>query len=199
MRDSILVRHAESEANARGVVNGDPSVPVALTDAGRRQAAELGAMLAAEAIDLCAVTEFSRTGETADIALAGRDVPRVTVPELGDPAFGLLEGRPLTEIREWFVTHGAEAGPEGGESRVEAIERYCEGFTLVAARTEAIVLVVAHGLPVTAIRLAVEGGKLPLTLEGLPPGYAAPYRLTSDELMRGVDIMSGWVREAASR
>jgi probable phosphoglycerate mutase len=199
MIEAVLVRHAESEANARGIVNGDPSVPAALTQDGRRQAADLGRALAAVPIDLCVVTEFPRTLETADLALVGRDIPRVTIPELGDPAFGMLEGRPLAEIRKWFVSNGAEARPDGGESRVETIERYCRGFRLVASRPEATVLVVAHALPVTAIRLAVDGGKLPLTLEGMPPGHASPDRLTREELVRGVDVMSGWVREAASR
>src|SRR5206468_10391260 len=109
MIDVILVRHAESEANALGIVNGDPSIPYALTDTGRRQAAELGHALSDEMIDLCVVTEFARARETADVALAGRHIPRMTVSELGDPAFGILEGRPLAEIREWFVTHGPEA------------------------------------------------------------------------------------------
>jgi broad specificity phosphatase PhoE len=199
MIDVILVRHAESEANALGIVNGDATVPYALTDTGRRQAAKLGHALSGEKIDLCVDTGFARARETADVALAGRDVPRVTVSELGDPVFGTLEGRPLAEVREWFVAHGAEARPHGGESRVETIARYTRGFTLVAERPEATVLVVTHALPVTAIRLALEGGELPLTLEGLPPGHAAPYRLTSDELAHGVGVMSGWVREAASR
>lgn len=199
MVEAILVRHAESEANARGIVNGDPSVPIALTGAGRRQAADLRRTLADDAIDLCVVTDFPRTRETADIALAGRDIPRVTVSELNDPVFGVLEGRPLAEIREWFVSHGAEARPDGGESRVETIARYVRGFTTVAGRAEATVLVVAHALPVTAIRLAVQGGELPLTLEGLPPGHASPDRLTGHDLLRGVDVMAAWVREAASR
>ena len=34
MNEAILVRHAESEANALGIVNGDPSIPYAL-DAAR--------------------------------------------------------------------------------------------------------------------------------------------------------------------
>ena len=92
MIDVILVRHAESEANALGIVNGDPSIPYALTDTGRRQAAELGHALSDEMIDLCVVTEFARARETADVALAGRHIPRMTVSELGDPAFGILEG-----------------------------------------------------------------------------------------------------------
>ena len=42
MNEAILVRHAESEANALGIVNGDPSIPYALDAAGREQAAAPG-------------------------------------------------------------------------------------------------------------------------------------------------------------
>jgi probable phosphoglycerate mutase len=196
MVEAILVRHAVSEANTRGVVNGDPSVRFPLTEEGRRQAVELGRELERASIDLCVVTEFLRTGETADLALAGRDIPRVTIPELNDPLFGSLEGRSLSETRDWFVSNGPVARPDGGENRVETIARYCRGFTLVAERPEATVLVVAHALPVTAIRLALEGSaELPLTLEGHPPGHAEPYRLARSELLRGVEVMSTWVRE----
>jgi len=57
MIDVILVRHAESETNARGIVNGAPSLPHPPTDTGRRQAAELGRALSGEMIYLCVGTE----------------------------------------------------------------------------------------------------------------------------------------------
>jgi broad specificity phosphatase PhoE len=44
----ILVRHAESVFNVRGVLNGDPSVPGGLTQRGREQARRLGRLLAAK-------------------------------------------------------------------------------------------------------------------------------------------------------
>ncbi len=70
----ILARHAESVFNVRGVLNGDPSIPGGLTDNGREQARLLGERSRSERIDLCVTTEFDRTRETADVALAGRDV-----------------------------------------------------------------------------------------------------------------------------
>ena len=66
-----MARHAESVFNVRGVLNGDPAVPGGLTDNGREQARWLGERLKNERIDLCVTTEFERTRETADIALAG--------------------------------------------------------------------------------------------------------------------------------
>src|SRR5262249_31758443 len=89
----LLARHAESEYSARGALNGDPWIVVARTEEGRAQARLLGERLADEPIDLCAVTAFARTRETAEIALAGRDVPIVVVPELNDHPAGSYEGR----------------------------------------------------------------------------------------------------------
>jgi broad specificity phosphatase PhoE len=198
MIEATLVRHAESEANALGIVNGDPSIRYGLTEAGREQAATLGRTLANELIDVCVVTEFVRTHETADIALAGRDVPRLVLPELNDPVFGVLEGRSLADARTWLHEHGPNAHPAGGgESRVETIARYCEGFERLLGLPGKLVLVVAHALPVTQMRLAVEDGRLPLTLEGLPPDHAHPFGVGAEEMRRGLDVMNAWVRQLA--
>jgi broad specificity phosphatase PhoE len=196
MIEAILVRHAESEANAMGIVNGDPSIPYALTAEGRKQAATLARVLAGERIDLCVVTEFLRARQTADLALGDREVSRVVMPELNDPVFGILEGRPLAEARAWLVEHGPAANPDGGESRVETIARYCDGFRRLMARPEDVALVVAHALPVTIMRLAVEEGELPLTLTGLPPDHAHPCRIAPDQMRRGLNVMNRWVRRA---
>ena len=95
MRRLLLARHGDSEYSAKQLVNGDPGVSCPLTEAGREQARALGRILALEQIDLCAVTEFERVRETAEMALAGRDVPFVVVPELNDPRYGEFEGGSL--------------------------------------------------------------------------------------------------------
>jgi broad specificity phosphatase PhoE len=199
MLEALLARHAESEANARGIVNGDPSATYPLSPEGTAQAKALGRQLADRIIDLCVITEFARTSETADIALAGRDVPRLLVPELNDPDFGFLEGRTLAETREWFTAHGPAERPDGGERRVDTIERYCRGFRLVTDRPEAILLVVAHALPVTVMRLAAEGGELPLTLAGIPPDHASIHPVSEAQMERGLAAMDRWVGELSAR
>jgi broad specificity phosphatase PhoE len=198
MLEALLARHAESEANARGIVNGDPSVHYPLTALGRTQARALGRHLAGRPIDLCVSTEFGRTNETADIALAGRDVPRLIVAELNDPDFGSLEGRTLVETRAWFTAHGPAARPEGGERRVETIERYGRGFRMVMARPETAVLVVAHALPLTMMRVAAERGELPLTLAGIPPDYAYAHAMSEAQMERGLAVMDRWVAEVST-
>jgi probable phosphoglycerate mutase len=186
-----LARHAESEASAAGIVNGDPSNPVGLTDRGREQARALGEQLAAERADLCVVTEFLRTQQTADIVLAGHRVPRLVLAELNDPPFGPFEGRPLREFRDWLLRHGP-AKPVGGESRVATVRRYAQGLRKLLDRSEQTLLVIAHGLPVTYIIRAASGHDLPLTLETVQVAHAVPYRLDDSDLRRAAAALERW-------
>jgi broad specificity phosphatase PhoE len=196
MIEAILARHGESEYNPSRRVNGDPSAGVGLTRRGRDEAARLRDAVSAEPIDLCVVTEFPRTHETADIALAGRAIARIVLPELNDPRFGDFEGADIGRFREWLRAHGQLAVPPGGgESRVEVMRRYCRGFRHVLDRHEALVLVVAHGLPVTSVVLAASGEVIPETLEGLPPAHAEARRLSREEMALGIERMERWVAE----
>jgi broad specificity phosphatase PhoE len=195
-RTVIMARHGESEASAVGLVNGDPSRAIGLSERGRQESRALGDALVNEDIDLCVVTEFPRVVETADVALKGREVQRLVVPELNDPGVGRLEGRPIGELRDWFRRHGAAADvPGGGENRVDAVRRFCRGLRVILDRTEEIILVIAHGLPVTYAVRAAHGQDLPLTLEGVQAGYARPHRLSGQEVERAIDAMERWAHE----
>jgi 2,3-bisphosphoglycerate-dependent phosphoglycerate mutase len=195
-RNIIMARHGESEASAVGLVNGDPSRSIGLSERGRQEARSLGVALAGQALDLCIVTEFPRTRETADIALEGRPVPRFEVAELNDPRVGDLEGRPIHELREWFRRNGAAADvPGGGENRVEAVRRFCRGLGVILQRPEEIILVIAHGLPVTYTVVAARGEDLPLTLERVQVDHAVPHRMSSSEVERAISVMGRWARE----
>src|SRR5438105_15348739 len=101
-----------------------------------------------EPIDLCITSEFQRARETADLALEGRDVPRLVLPELNDPLYGPYEGGQLEDYRAWASAQPSSAVPEGGESRLAIVERYARAFRTVLARPERTILVVSHSLPV---------------------------------------------------
>ena len=192
MPDSvILARHGESEFSVRGAMSGDPAVAIKLTEAGVEQARRLGRVLRDEPIDLCVTSEFPRVIETADVALAGREVPRLILAELNDPRVGEFEGRLLSEYRAWAGSHGPEeVVPGGGESRAEVVRRYVRGFRAVLARPERHVLVVAHSLP---IRYVVNAAKAedPGPIVELVP-YAQPYRLSREDLARAVSQLDAW-------
>ena len=83
-------------------MNGDPALrPRPRASAGPEQAEALAHQLAAVAIDLCVVSEFPRAQQTADLALGGRDVPRMVDPGLNDVRIGELEGKTLDDYRDW--------------------------------------------------------------------------------------------------
>lgn len=196
MKELVLARHGESEYSLQQLVNGDPGVACPLTEAGREQARALGRALAGEPVDLCAVTSFARTRETAELALAGRDVPVVVVAELNDPRVGELEGRTLAEYREWAWAKGPlERPPGGGESRGELAARYARGLRALLARPEGTVLCIAHALPV-AYALDASRGLSP-SQRARPIEYATPYRLSSVEVERAAALLEGWARSPA--
>jgi broad specificity phosphatase PhoE len=187
LRTAILVRHAESRASVRAAVSSDPAIPCPLTETGEQQARELGARLAGEPIGVCVVTEFERTRRTAELALAGRDVPIVVVPELNDPRAGRFEGGPLEELREWSWAHGSgDEPPGGGETRLALAGRLARGYRRVLERPEPTVLVVGHALP-TAYVLGGPTRRIDLL------DYVTPYRLGHDELEAAVGRLEAWV------
>jgi broad specificity phosphatase PhoE len=186
----ILARHGESELSARGIVNGVVGTACGLTPAGVEQARELGRALADLPLDLCVTSPFERVRETADLALEGRDVPRLVLDDLGEPNYGAYEGRPLEDYRAWAQANASNAAPEGGESRVAIVQRYARGFRVVLARGEELILVVAHSLPIAYV-LAARDGEPPAPRVPLV-AYARPYPLRREELERAVDALEAW-------
>jgi broad specificity phosphatase PhoE len=194
MDSVILARHGESVFSERLLVNGEVGVPGPLTEKGEEEARGLGREIADAAIDLCVTTEFERTRQTAQVALAGRDVPRLVVPELNDPRYGRFEGGALEDYRSWAAAAASsDPVPGGGESRRHIVERYARGFRLVLARAEACILVVAHSLPIAYVLAARDGAtpgrRVPLV------EHAHPYTLAAGELQRAVALLEGWCVE----
>ena len=192
----IVARHAESEFSAVERVNGDPTVGGGLTEGGREEARGLGALLVDDRIDLCAVTEFGRTRETAEIALTGRDVRQIVVRELNEIGIGSFEGGLLAEYRSWARSNGPTAEcPGGGESRVAAATRFTRGFRLLLARPEPTILAIAHGLPIRYLLSALDERDPTAILEAVP--HAEPYRVARADLERAVDRLERWCARPA--
>ena len=191
MEQAILARHGESELSVVGRTNGDPRVSCGLTGTGRAQARSLGELLAPDPLYLCVVSEFPRARETADLALSGRQVPRVVLPELNDIRFGDFEGRELADYRAWAHANGPEEpAPGGGDSRAQTVRRYVGGYRAILARPERAILVVAHGLPVRYVLDAAAGRDPAPAVEQVP--YAEPFRLDEAELTAAVRRLEAW-------
>jgi broad specificity phosphatase PhoE len=188
----VFARHGESDYSARSLMNGDPAVPVGLTARGREQARALGRELAGTELDLCVTSAFPRALLTADEAVGERGLELLELPELGDPRYGIFEGRPLDEYRAWAATApSSEPAPGGGESRLELIARYTGALGVIAGRPERSLLVVAHSLPI-ALLLTTAGGAPPRPRAQLVP-YATPYRFGHAELEHAITVVETWL------
>jgi broad specificity phosphatase PhoE len=186
MRLYVVARHGESTLNLERRVNGDPSVPVALTAMGRDEARLLGQQLAHVPIEACVHSRFGRTRETADIALAGRDVPFETEPLLDDIDIGELEGKTLDDYRAWKRRHTRDDVFPGGESLNEAGRRYARAYRRLIERPESQILVVTHEIP---LRYAINAADGSDDLDG--PTHrlanATPYLFDEAALNRAAD------------
>jgi broad specificity phosphatase PhoE len=178
----LLARHAQSTLNASQRINGDPAVVVDLSEAGRAEAARLAGQLAGLPLDVCIHTRFGRTRRTAELALAGRDVPLVEDPLLDDIDVGDLEGQTIADYRAWKNAHTRSDRFPGGESLDEAAARYGEGFARLVARPEQTILVVCHEIPVRyAVNAAAGSDDLDRPVHDI--ANATPY-LFSEESLR---------------
>jgi broad specificity phosphatase PhoE len=193
VNELVVARHGESELSVVDRLNGDPTVEVRLTDAGREQAKALGRTVGH--VDLVAHTEFGRTRETAE--LAWPDAPLLLVPELNEIRFGRFEGMHWMEgYHEWVLTSAPdEACPGDGESRLAAVQRYLRGFRLLLERPEARVALVAHGAQVRYLLLALENQPPARVLERVEP--ARPYVVGADALAQAVDLIEQWAETPA--
>jgi 2,3-bisphosphoglycerate-dependent phosphoglycerate mutase len=186
VRIFVLARHGESTLNIERRVNGDPSVPVTLTERGQEEARRLGEQVAHLPLDACVHTRFPRTRETAEIALTERvDVPLLVEPLFDDIDIGELEGEKLEAYRAWKHGHSREVPFPGGESLDDAARRYAEGFERLLASPHRSVLVVCHEIPV---RYALNGASGSDSLDG--PAHeisnAVPYLFDEEALGRAV-------------
>lgn len=159
-----LMRHGETEANARSLVTGVQDSP--LTGVGREQARAVGRHLAPR-YDAAVHSRLSRSAETLLIAVeAGRvDVGAVYADaRLNERSLGDLEMTPIRPI-EQFARGDLEYAPAGGDSYAEVARRLLSFLVDLAGyvrRTEAsAVLVCGHMGPMRILAGIFEGGRDP--------------------------------------
>jgi probable phosphoglycerate mutase len=181
-----LARHAHSELNVEGRINGDPSKIVHITADGREQARGLGLQVANVPFDLCLHTRFLRTAETAALALGGRDVPVEVEPLFDDIDVGDLDGESVEDYRAWKHAHTRSDRFPGGESLDEAAARYVRGFRALLVRGLGSVLVVCHEIPIRyALNGAAGAPDLDAPVHDVP--NAIPYLFDESALERAAD------------
>ncbi|NLJ46604.1 MAG: histidine phosphatase family protein [Treponema sp.] len=151
--DFYLIRHGESEGNARLVMQGLLDLP--LNPRGEAQAEAAGAWLADKGVSRLYSSPLRRALRTAELIAARANLPAPRP----DPVFteldtGLFTGLSVPEIREQhpevyreFRARSWDAVP-GAESSASLYERALRAWEFLKARareTEGAVAVVSHG------------------------------------------------------
>jgi broad specificity phosphatase PhoE len=188
----FLARHALSGSNRAGTASS--SAPgEGLTSEGVEQARMLAKALENEAIALGVATELRRTQETLEIALSGRNVPRIVVPELDEIDFGDFNGRSLDSYRSWASSAGPEEpAPGEGESRTAVAVRYARGLRRLLERPEPTVLMIGHALQ---IRYTLDGAQgLPPAPRMAPVQHAELHRLSACDVQTAARLLDEWSR-----
>jgi broad specificity phosphatase PhoE len=194
----LLARHALAVSNLDGGIASSTPPGEGLAPEGVEQARALALQLVGEEVDVGVATELVRTQQTLELALAGRDVPRIVVPELNEIGFGLFDGGPLTEYQAWAWAERPELpAPGGGESRAEAAARYARALGLLLARPERVVLAIGHALSIRYVLDAVTG--LAPAPRMARVAHAEPQRFTAREVEDAASLLEGWSRAAVFR
>jgi broad specificity phosphatase PhoE len=148
----ILVRHGETDANARGVLLGRGES--SLSEAGRRQAALLATALGARQPETRVLSSpLSRTMATAEILTGG--VGDVEVDDRWiELDYGDLDGTPLKDVPPEVWTRwraDPDFVPAGGESLRALGKRVGDACTeLLADAADRDIVVVTHVSPIKA-------------------------------------------------
>lgn len=165
-----LVRHGETQSNARGVLQGALDSP--LTRRGRQQALDVAAALRARNVlpALMLASPQGRAQTTLEIirealpALKG--VPARIEPCLAEMNYGTCQGVPLASLPfdPWMPKDGAARF--GGETGREVQRRALGGLLGVMDKASGNVLAVSHGTVMSHLLEALEpGGEAHLTIE----------------------------------
>ena len=199
MRRFLLVRHAESELGALGLVDGERDRANPLSAVGRAQAEELAARLAGEPVDLCVTTRFERTRETADLALARRGAPRLVVEELDEIGFGRWEETAVRGVRRLGVDAPARPSARRGTARAGRRSRRgsrpdgagcSSGPSRPWSRSSTASPSATRSTPPAASCPAQRSEQVAL---------AEPYELTEPELVTAVETLARWAQRPAWR
>lgn len=154
MTNIVLIRHGRSSANAEGILAGRAD-GVELDDEGRRQAGELGELLAGVEIAATYRSPILRCEQTAT-AMGAADA--VVLEGLTECDYGEWTNRPLGELAGEQLWLQVQQSPSqvrfpGGESMAEMRQRAVAAIADIVARHEdgQNVAVISHGDPIKAI------------------------------------------------
>jgi len=186
-----LVRHGETDWNARRLIQGSTDIP--LNDTGRAQARaaalRLREQLAGDAPLVVSSSDLSRAQETATIIAGEFGVtPPRTYASLRERSYGDAEGVGVTEFRErWGDWHQAEVprAEAWADVRVRALAGLREVIRDARHETFPVapsLIVVSHGALIRELICHATGVAFPAEGERLENGSAHTFLMERDRL-----------------
>ena len=143
----IVVRHGETEENARQIVQGH--MPGKLSRKGIRQAKAIGLRLRKAKIDVIFSSDLRRTRDTASEIARFHRIPVHYARELRERHSGIFQGKHSSVFTDAVMSSGmlpAAYRPEGGESVIDLRGRVRK-FVRILYKDygDKTVLIVTHG------------------------------------------------------
>lgn len=170
----FVVRHGESEANLKGVLQGQSDME--LNQRGVRQAEYTAERLKSEHFDCIFSSDLSRAMKTALLIAKQQRVPVYPLPSLREWDLGALQGQKWSELADRypeimtaFKSEIGEVMVPGGESKLDFYRRVANCLDELSARlTGKKILLITHGGVLKAmfrhiVGPVAEGARLPLT------------------------------------
>lgn len=163
MTKVYLIRHGETEWNAKGKYLGLTDIP--LNNNGERQAKALSSFLSKERIDAVYSSALTRTIQTARIIAEPHELEVSKISELNEVDFGEWDGLTYFEIKERYsnladdwLNKTSEVQITGGETWSHFKKRVVSGLRKILNENEnKNILIVSHGGPIKAIISEVLG------------------------------------------
>lgn len=167
----LILRHGETEWNTCARLQGQKDME--LNENGIRLARITAEKVKDIPIDICYTSPLKRARKTAELVLAGRNIPIIEDARLMEISFGVFEGRCCSrknpevspEFMDAFYNHPFEyEAPEGGETFVHLCDRVRDFLNWLTAQRDLqdrTVLLSCHGCSSRALLHIMEGDRAP--------------------------------------
>ncbi len=190
--NTFLLRHGQTEYSMKYLVNGDPTVPVQLSEEGVRSCQHAWTVLPLHSVRTWVASGFARAQQTALLFTGVPAAKLVVEPRLNELDYGEFEGGPWLGYGDWLDRHGASRRPPGAaESQREGIRRMLLGLKDCLALPGPR-LIVGHGLLLSVLlwQQSRSGGEtVPLYFPEAP--CVQPLDVADD-------VLGGWIAELLS-
>ena len=146
-----LLRHGQTQWNKVGFIQGRYDVP--LNEEGIRQAEEARKKFEGIQIDYCFSSPLKRAKQTAEIALASRNIEIKEDDRLVEMAYGVFEGQPCKLGEFQYQRRQLPSRFKNGENYFDVVHRaYSFLDEVVSLSKDHNILIVCHGAIGRAIK-----------------------------------------------